>query len=157
MYSMQAELVVDGALRARKEQGLLPLVIAVVDSGGNVVILKREDGCGIVRSQIAIGKAYAALGMGISSREIRDRLKDRPAFQGAIASASGGRFQFASNSLNVPTGRLLVMLIELLWSGRKGPPCRLRTAGFFFGSSQPDRSGSISSTSRPLVALVKLM
>ena len=30
--------------------------------------------------------------MGISSRTIRDRLKDRPAFQGALAAASEGRF-----------------------------------------------------------------
>ena len=30
--------------------------------------------------------------MGISSRTIRDRLKDRPAFQSAIATASDGRF-----------------------------------------------------------------
>ena len=39
-----------------------------------------------------IGKAWGALGMGISSRTIRDRLKDRPAFQSALAAASHGRF-----------------------------------------------------------------
>ena len=65
----------------------MPLTIAVLDVGGNLVLLKRQDGSGNLRADIAIGKAWGALGMGISSRTIRDRLKDRPAFQGALAAA----------------------------------------------------------------------
>ena len=87
-----AERVVDGALKAGADAGLLPLTVAVLDVGGHLVVLKRQDGSGNLRADIAIGKAAGALGMGISSRTIRDRLKDRPAFQGAIAAASGGRF-----------------------------------------------------------------
>ncbi len=41
---------------------------------------------------LATGKAWGALGIGVSSRTIRDRLHDRPAFQGAIAAAFQGRF-----------------------------------------------------------------
>ena len=69
-----------------------PLTVAVLDSGGNLLSFQREDGSGILRSDIAIGKAWGALGMGIPSRTIRDRLKDRPAFQNALAVASQGRF-----------------------------------------------------------------
>jgi uncharacterized protein GlcG (DUF336 family) len=87
-----AETIADAALKAGAEAGLLPLTIAVLDTGGNLVLLKRQDGCGNLRADIAIGKAWGALGMGISSRTIRDRLKDRPAFQGALAAASQGRF-----------------------------------------------------------------
>jgi uncharacterized protein GlcG (DUF336 family) len=87
-----AERIVDAALKAGTEAGLLPLTIAVLDAGGHLVLLKRQDGSGILRADIAIGKAYGALGMGIASRTVRDRLKDRPAFQGAIAAASDGRF-----------------------------------------------------------------
>src|SRR6266568_7796717 len=87
-----AETIADGALQAGAEAGLLPLTVAVLDVGGNIVLLKRQDGSGVLRADIAIGKAAGALGMGISSRTIRDRLKDRPAFQGAIAAASDGRF-----------------------------------------------------------------
>ena len=87
-----AEKIVDAALKAGAEAGLLPLTIAVLDVGGNLVLLKRQDGCGNLRADIAIGKAWGALGMGIASRTIRDRLKERPAFQSAIAAASGGRF-----------------------------------------------------------------
>ena len=39
-----------------------------------------------------MGKAWAALGMGMATRQIRDRLATRPSFQAALAAASGGRF-----------------------------------------------------------------
>ncbi len=87
-----AEAIADGVLAAGHEVKLLPLTVAVLDAGGNVVVIKREDGSGILRADIAIGKAWGALGMGISSRAIRDRLRDRPAFQSALAAASEGRF-----------------------------------------------------------------
>src|SRR6187200_1757129 len=83
-----AEKIADGALQAGADAGLLPLTVAVLDVGGHIVLLKRQDGSGNLRADIAIGKAAGALGMGISSRTIRDRLKDRPAFQSAIAAAS---------------------------------------------------------------------
>lgn len=35
----------------------------VLDAGGHVIVLKREDGAGIMRPDLAIAKAYGALGM----------------------------------------------------------------------------------------------
>jgi len=96
-----ASFIIDAALAAGREAGLLPLTVAVLDAGGNLVALKREDGSGILRVDIAVGKAWASLGMGMPSRAIRDRLKDRPAFQGALAAASAGRF------IPVPGGVLI--------------------------------------------------
>ena len=87
-----AERIADAALAAGREAALLPLTVAVLDAGGTLVVLKRQDGSGVLRGDIATGKAWGALGMGISSRTIRDRLKDRPAFQSALAAASHGRF-----------------------------------------------------------------
>ena len=87
-----ATAVTDEALRLRREHGLLPLTVTVLDAGGHVVSCRREDGCGILRFDIALGKAWAALGMGMSTRLIRDRLASRPTFQSALASASNGRF-----------------------------------------------------------------
>jgi len=97
-----AARIVDGAIAERREHGLLPLAVAVLDAGGNLVAFKREDGCGVLRFDIAFGKAWAALGMGMSTRLIRDRLKERPAFQGALAAASNGRF------VPVPGGVLIL-------------------------------------------------
>ena len=97
-----AAKIVDAAIAVRNREGLLPLAVAVLDAGGNLVAFKREDGSGVMRFDIAFGKAHGALGMGMSSRLIRDRLKERPAFQGALAAASGGRF------IPVPGGVLIL-------------------------------------------------
>ena len=87
-----ASTIVDAALAAGRGAGMAPLTVAVLDPGGHLVALKREDGSGILRPEIAIGKAWGALGMGQSSRAIRDRLHENPAFLNALAAASGGRF-----------------------------------------------------------------
>ncbi|MBX3500200.1 MAG: heme-binding protein [Alphaproteobacteria bacterium] len=89
---VQADAMIAGALAAARAADLLPLTVAVLDSGGQLVAYKREDGSGVLRFDIALGKAWGALGMGISSRTLRDRLANRPAFQGALAAASDGRF-----------------------------------------------------------------
>ncbi len=97
----KASEIIAAALKLGGEANFLPLTVAVLDAGGNLVAFQRQDGSGIVRQDIATGKAWGALGMGISSRTIKDRLKDRPAFQGAIAAASQGRF------IPVPGGVLI--------------------------------------------------
>ena len=86
-----AESITDEVLRLGREEDMHPLTVAVLDNGGHPIVVKREDGCGIMRADIATGKAWGALGMGISSRLIRDRLGDRPSFQAALAVASDGR------------------------------------------------------------------
>lgn len=98
----EAEAVLNGTLAAARAAGLLPLAVAVLDAGAQLVAFRREDGCGVLRFEIARGKAQAALGMGIGSRVVRDRLKERVAFQSAIAAASDGRF------IPVPGGVLIL-------------------------------------------------
>lgn len=97
-----ASKIIDTAIALRRKESLLPLVVAVLDSGGNLVAFKREDGSGLLRYDIAFGKARAALGMGMSTRLIRDRLGSRIAFQAALAAASDGRF------VPVPGGVLIL-------------------------------------------------
>ena len=97
-----ATAVTEEALRLGREHGLLPLTVTVLDAGGHVVSCRRQDGCGILRFDIALGKAWAALGMGMSTRLIRDRLANRPTFQIALAAASDGRF------IPTPGGVLIV-------------------------------------------------
>ena len=97
-----AEKIIDAALAARRNEGLMPLVVAVLDAGGALVAYKREDGSGLLRFDIAFGKAWGSLGMGMSTRLIRDRLAQRPAFQGALGTAADGRF------IPVPGGVLIL-------------------------------------------------
>jgi len=84
----QAEQALNGALLKSAEAGFEPLTIAVLDAGGHLVVLKRQDGSGILRAEIAIGKAYGALGFGLGSRSLADKNSN---FLAAVANASGGR------------------------------------------------------------------
>jgi len=87
----KANLIVTQALELGRDAGLLPLTVVVLDAGGKLIAMQSEDGSGLIRFEVAFGKAYGALGMGISSRLIRDRLSERPTFQSALATASDGR------------------------------------------------------------------
>jgi uncharacterized protein GlcG (DUF336 family) len=88
----QADTITTTALEAGREQGFMPLTVVVLDAGGHLVAAKREDGSGIMRFEIAFGKAWGALGMGVPTRLLRDRLADRPTFQAALSVVSSGRF-----------------------------------------------------------------
>ena len=97
----QAKIIVSTALAKGREENFMPLTVAVLDSGGHLVHFAREDDSGILRPDIAIGKAWGALGMGVASRTLRDRLTDRPHFIAALTAASSGRF------IPVPGGVLI--------------------------------------------------
>jgi uncharacterized protein GlcG (DUF336 family) len=88
----QASAIVDTALRKGRELNLAPLTVAVLDAGGHMVAFKREDRSGILRHDIAYGKAWGALGMGFGTRELAERSAKAPVFFGALASVAQGRF-----------------------------------------------------------------
>ncbi len=100
----EANAIVTEALRLGRAEGMLPLTVVALDAGGKPVALQSEDGSGLLRFDIAFGKAWGALGMGISSRLIRDRLAARPTFQAALAAASDGRFVPVPGGVLVQTG-----------------------------------------------------
>ena len=90
----QAMTIVEAALGSARETGCAPLAVAVLDAGGHLKAFAREDGAGIVRPQIAMGKAWGALGMGVGSRALARRVAEQPqqqAFFGALNAMSGGR------------------------------------------------------------------
>lgn len=87
----QASTMVDTALKTAREKNFAPLTVAVLDAGGHLVAFKREDKSGILRFDIAFGKAWGALGMGFGSRTLFERAEKTPMFFTALAAASGGR------------------------------------------------------------------
>jgi hypothetical protein len=60
----QASAIVDHALAYARAHDLAPMTIAALDARGCIVALKMEDGSGLMRPDIAAGKAWGALGMG---------------------------------------------------------------------------------------------
>ena len=87
----QASAIIDTALKKARELKQMSQTVVVLDAGGHVVAAKREDGSGILRFEICIGKAYGALGMGWGSRTMMERAAQNPNFLTSIVAASGGR------------------------------------------------------------------
>jgi len=83
--------VIEGALAKAAGIGCPPLAVVVLDAGGNDVAVQRQDRAGILRVDIARAKAWGALGMGYSSREIGERAQKMPVFFSALAAVSHGR------------------------------------------------------------------
>ncbi|MFF4300376.1 heme-binding protein [Streptomyces sp. NPDC001601] len=86
-----ASHMVDSALAHGRALGCHPLTVAVLDAGGHLLALKREDDSGILRPQIAQAKAWGALGMGAGSRGLAARAADAPAFFQSLTTISDGR------------------------------------------------------------------
>lgn len=87
----QAQAISVAALAKGRELGFAPLTVAVLDAGGILVCLMREDGSSLLRPEIATGKAWGTLGMGFGGRELARRAATVPQFFNALSDMSGGR------------------------------------------------------------------
>ena len=87
----QASTIVDTALKKGRDTSCAPLTVAVLDAGGHLVAFKREDKSGLLRFDIAFGKAWGALGMGFGSRTLFDRSSKQPIFFTVLSSVAEGR------------------------------------------------------------------
>ena len=80
----QALAVIDGTFQAGQKSQSAPLTVAVLDSGGKLITLQRQDGSSMMRPDIAIAKAWGALALGCSSRKLAQDADNRPAFISAV-------------------------------------------------------------------------
>jgi uncharacterized protein GlcG (DUF336 family) len=88
----QASIIVDKALEKGRGLNLQPLTVVVLDAGGQLKAMKREDRSSLLRPEIAMGKAWGTLGMGFGGREFARRVAaGNTAFIQALTVASGGR------------------------------------------------------------------
>ena len=89
---LETAKVITAAVRAAgKERGLKPLTVVVLDAGGHVVSAEREDGASNNRFEIAYGKAYGALALGMGSRSLMARAEQQAYFINSAAAAIGGK------------------------------------------------------------------
>jgi uncharacterized protein GlcG (DUF336 family) len=88
---LASSLIVDNALAYARAHQLAPLTVAVLDARGCTIVLKAEDGSSLLRAEIAQGKAWGALGMGVGTRSLASRAEKLPVFFGALSMLSGGR------------------------------------------------------------------
>lgn len=85
-----ARTILSAALAKGAELKLKPLTVAVLDSGGALLALERQDGASRMRPDIAIGKANGAVQMGMGSRALWKRAEEQPYFIQSMNALAGG-------------------------------------------------------------------
>lgn len=86
----KARRIISSALKAGRAAGMQPLAVVVLDPGGHLKAFEREDGASMGRFQIAHGKAYGALSLGVGSRALMARAESQAYFIAAAGAALGG-------------------------------------------------------------------
>jgi uncharacterized protein GlcG (DUF336 family) len=85
-----AQTIVTAALKTARDKGFKPLSVVVYDDRGALKAAASEDGTSLKRAEIALGKAYGALSLGVGSRAIHKMATDRPYFVAAASHVVGG-------------------------------------------------------------------
>jgi uncharacterized protein GlcG (DUF336 family) len=87
----QAKTMVAVARDTGRELGLKPLSVAVLDAGGHLLAFEREDGASPGRFEIARGKAYGAVMLGMPGSAQMARAEDQAYFMAAMNGAFDGK------------------------------------------------------------------
>ena len=85
-----ADSIIAAARAKGRELNLKPLTIAVLDAGGHLKALTREDGASNIRPKVAQGKASGAIAVGVGSRALFNRAQEQPYFVGALTPLTDG-------------------------------------------------------------------
>jgi uncharacterized protein GlcG (DUF336 family) len=88
----QANTIVAKSLERAREQSFAPLSVVVLDDSGELKAMQREDGASMFRFDVALGKAWASVAMGASSRVLAQRAADNPNFFITLANTAEGKF-----------------------------------------------------------------
>ncbi len=127
----QANRLIAAALKKGRELNLPKLTVAVVDRGGSLVAMQREDGATFLRPQISLAKAWGAVGLGVHSRDISKRYE------------SGTREEGFINALNAMTnGKLIPLPGGVLIYNSAGVVCG--AVGISGAASEDDETCALS-------------
>ena len=85
----EALAVIDGAFARAEKLKLKPLTIVVLDAGGRVKAVQKQDGSALLRYEIAYGKAFAALALGRSSKLVLQKQREKPVFMENLMRLTG--------------------------------------------------------------------
>jgi uncharacterized protein GlcG (DUF336 family) len=85
----QANTLINEVFTEAARRQLPPLAAAVLDSGGHLRALQRQDGLSFLRADICQAKAWAALALGVNSRQLAERLTSDPLQPGFFQALNG--------------------------------------------------------------------
>ena len=108
-----ARKILDAALAKSFEKKLKPLVVTVLDARGCVKASAAQDGTSLMRGEIAHGKAYGALAMGMGSRALFQRAQEHPYFVNAINTLAQGALVLLAIITGSLAGLMLVYSVDL--------------------------------------------
>ena len=104
-----ARKILDAALAKGIEKKLKPLVVTVLDVRGCVKVTAAQDGTSLMRAEIAHGKAYGALAMGMGSRALFQRAQEQAYFIGAVNTLAQGRMVPVPGGVLIQDGGTLLL------------------------------------------------
>lgn len=87
----EARTIASAALTWGRDNQTGRLTAAVLDPGGHLVVLERDDGSEFLRVDVAFGKAWGTLGMGVPGRILAERSTVIPHFIQALTVIGQGR------------------------------------------------------------------
>jgi uncharacterized protein GlcG (DUF336 family) len=102
-----ARKILDAALAKGVEKKLKPLVITILDARGCVKVTAAQDGTSLMRAEIAHGKAYGALALGMGSRALFQRAQEQAYFVSAVNTLAQGRLVPVPGGVLIHGGVLL--------------------------------------------------
>jgi len=85
-----ARKISDAALAKCREMKLKPMAVVVLDARGALKTVVAEDGTSLMRTEIAHGKAYGAIALGMGSRAIFKRATEQAFFIDAVNTMARG-------------------------------------------------------------------
>ena len=103
-----ARKILDVALAKGIEKKLKPLVVTVLDARGCVKISAAQDGTSLLRSEIAHGKAYGALALGMGSRALFQRAQEQAYFVSAVNTLAQGAMVPVPGGVLIQDGGVLL-------------------------------------------------
>lgn len=105
--SLNLALEVISAARKKAEAVGVPMVIAVVDSGGNLVAQQRMDGALLVSIDISLNKAYTAVALKMPTHVLAAASQPgQPLF--GIHNADGGRIVIFGGGFPIKSGDRII-------------------------------------------------
>ncbi len=104
----QAQTIVSAGLAFSREKKFSPMAIIVLDARGVPKAYGAEDGTALRRYDIAHGKAYGALAMGMGSRALFQRAQEQAYFVSAVNTMAQGRLVPVPGGVLIQDGATLL-------------------------------------------------
>jgi uncharacterized protein GlcG (DUF336 family) len=86
----EAVQIINETFVEAKRRNAYPLTAVLLDAGGRMKAMMKQDGASLLRFEVSYGKAYAALAMGRESRQVLQKAKDKPLFMQSLVELADG-------------------------------------------------------------------